>query len=125
VPPWMGSEITAPPHNRLFKLSFIDQDPSLLPNESRQDFFISQVAGRPLSPARDRWLDPTPNPTQQHRAAVAARYAAASQRGSVGLSTLPEALSLSLALEVKTPGYRTCRSARQRTTPYSPFATPS
>jgi len=32
----------------------------------RRGYFKPQVAGRPLSPARDRRLGPTPNPTQPH-----------------------------------------------------------
>jgi len=38
----------------------------------RRECFASQVAGRPLSPARDRRLAPTPNPTQPHLAPAAA-----------------------------------------------------
>ena len=37
-----------------------------------RDPLRSQVAGRPQSPARDRWLQCTPNPTQGHPSPAAA-----------------------------------------------------
>lgn len=49
-----------------------------------RDPLRSQVAGRPQSPARDRWLSLTPNPTRRHRGPAAAWRRWAARRSTAG-----------------------------------------
>ena len=47
-----------------------------------RDPLRSQVAGRPQSPARDRWLSLTPNPTRRHRGPTAAWWCTTTRRST-------------------------------------------
>lgn len=68
----------------------------------RWEVFSSQVAGRPLSPAKDRRLVPTPNPTSTHQAVGALRL-------SIKAALFAGPLDSALALRTLLPPRRTAR----------------